>query len=68
MREFTIEDAINIQTEQLALWEKHLVASTFNAIKARTIRDNDKARSVSDIKRGSDIDNFIGNFMLGNKI
>lgn len=37
MREFTIEDAINIQTEQLALWEKHLVASTFNAIKARTI-------------------------------
>jgi hypothetical protein len=59
---FTVEDGIKIQSEQLAQWKKLLLPKVYKDLEKWATEHNDKAKSGNDIIRGTDMDNFIGNY------
>ncbi len=59
---FTVEDAIKIQSEQLAQWKKLLQPKVYKDLEKWATEHNDKAESGNQIIRGTDMDNFIGNY------
>jgi hypothetical protein len=65
--EFTVEDGIKVQTEQLEGWKKILRPAVYNELRKWATKYNDKAHNGYDIARGITLDNFIGNYMLGHK-
>jgi len=66
-KEFTVEDGIEIQAEQLAGWKLILIPEVYEALEEYALRNNHKAQSGRDICRGVDLDNYIGNYMLGHR-
>jgi hypothetical protein len=66
-KEFTVEDGIEIQAEQLAGWKLILIPEVYEALEEYTLRNNHKAQSGRDVCRGVDLDNYIGNYMLGHR-
>lgn len=65
--EFTIEDGIAIQAEQLAQWKTVLIPEVYEALEEYSKRNNHKAKCGYDICRGSDMSSYIGNYMLGHR-
>jgi hypothetical protein len=63
--EFTVQDGITIQTNQLNKWKTILIPEVYEALEEYAKRNNDKAKTGYDICRGGDLDNYIGNYMLG---
>lgn len=59
---FSVEDGIKIQSEQLAQWKKLLQPKVYKDLEKWATEHNDKAESGNQIVRGTDMDNFIGNY------
>jgi hypothetical protein len=60
--EFTIEQGIEVQTRQLEQWEKLLKEEVYNDLKAWAVSTNSEAKTGFSIRRGNDLDNYIGNY------
>jgi hypothetical protein len=58
----TIEQGIQIQNEQLADWKKVLKDDVYEKLVLWTIEMNLKAKTGYDIRRGVELDNWIGNY------
>lgn len=67
-QEFTVEDGITIQTEQLERWKAVLLPEVYTALEEYTTRDNNKAKSGYDICRGTDITTYISSYTFGNRL
>lgn len=65
---FTVEDGINVQTEQLNNWGKVLIPEVFDALKEYATRNNHLAKTGYDIIRGSDLSNYVHNYQLGHRL
>ena len=65
--EFTVEEGIMIQNEQLAQWKTVLIDEVYAALEEYATRNNHKAKCGYDICRGSDMSSYIGNYMLGHR-
>jgi hypothetical protein len=59
---FSVEDGIKVQSEQLAQWKKLLLPKVYKDLEKWATEHNDKAESGNNIIRGTDMDNFIGNY------
>ena len=59
---FSVEDGIKVQSEQLAQWKKLLQPKVYKDLEKWATEHNDKAESGNQIIRGTDMDNFIGNY------
>lgn len=59
---FSVEDGIKVQSEQLAQWKKLLQPKVYKDLEKWATEHNDKAESGNQIVRGTDMDNFIGNY------
>lgn len=64
-KEFTVEEGIKYQMEQLALWKRILIPEVYVALEEYATRNNHEAKSGYDVRRGVDLNNYIGNYMLG---
>jgi len=67
-REFTVEDGIKIQAEQLSHWKKILIPEVYAALEEYATRDNNKAKKGYEVCRGVRLDSYIGNYMLGYRL
>ncbi len=65
--EFTIEEGINIQTEHLRLWKAVLKFEVYEALEEYAKRNNNEAKTGYDICRGTSLDCYINNYMLGHR-
>jgi hypothetical protein len=63
---FTIEDAIVIQDGQLANWKKVLKPAVWKELRDAAKKSNLKASAPTHIARGTDLDSWMANYMLGN--
>jgi hypothetical protein len=64
-KEFTIENAIEIQLEQINRWSSVLKTEAYlELLKEATKRNKKGYKSPSDVFRGVDIDNFIHNNLM----
>jgi uncharacterized iron-regulated protein len=59
---FTIQQAIEIQTEQLLRWKKVLKDEVYQELEKWAKEGNDKILIPTSIRRGSDLTNFIENY------
>ena len=66
--ELTIEEGIKIQSKHLEEWKTILIPEVYEALSEYATRDNHQAKSGYDICRGSRLDNYIGNYMLGHRL
>jgi hypothetical protein len=66
-KEFTIEEGIKYQTEQLAQWKTVLIPEVYAALEEYTMRNNHEAKSGYGIRRGVDLSSYISNYMLGHR-
>jgi hypothetical protein len=64
---FTVEEGINIQTEHLRLWKAVLKLEVYEALEEYAKRKNNEAKTGYDVCRGSDLDFYINNYMLGHR-
>jgi hypothetical protein len=64
---FTVEEGINIQTEHLTQWKTILILEVYEALEEYAKRKNNKAKTGYDVCRGSDLDFYINNYMLGHR-
>jgi hypothetical protein len=64
---FTIEEGIEVQTRQLDLWKTILIPEVYEALEEYTKRNNNEAKSGYDIKRGTTLDFYVSNYMLGHR-
>ena len=64
-KEFTVEDGIEIQRDHLSRWKSVLLPEVYEALEEYALRTNHEANSGYDIRRGTNLDNYIGNYMLG---
>jgi hypothetical protein len=65
--EFTVQQGLEIQARQLQEWESVLKPEVYKALHEYATRENGEAESGSDVKRGVDLSNYIGNYMLGHR-
>jgi hypothetical protein len=65
--EFGIDDAIEIQREHLDQWKTILKPEVYESLEEYALRENHLAKRHQDIKRGTNLDNYIGNYMLGHR-
>ena len=63
--EFTVEQGLEIQARQLAEWKTVLITEVYEALHEYTTRHNHEAKTGNDVCRGTSLDNYIGNYMLG---
>jgi len=63
----TVADGIKYQAEQLARWKTVLIPEVYAALEEYATRNNHEAKSGYDVRRGVDLDNYIGNYMLGHR-
>jgi len=66
-KKFTTENAIKIQTEQLEGWRKLLKKSVFEDLKAWATENNSFKMDGTDVIRGSDLDNYVANYIHNKK-
>jgi len=66
--QFTVEQGLGVQAKQLAQWKSILIPEVYEALHEYATRNNGKAKTGYDICRGSNLDNYIGNYMLGHRI
>ena len=64
-KQFTIEQGLEVQAKQLAEWKSILINEVYEALYEYATRKNHEAKTGWDIRRGTDLDNYIGNYMLG---
>jgi len=60
--EFTVECGIEVQTAHLNKWKKVLKNKVHKDLVTWAISTNGEAKTGYDIKRGNDLDNYIGNY------
>jgi hypothetical protein len=58
----TVEQGIQIQNEQLADWKKVLKEEVYRELALWTMEKNLEANTGYDIRRGVELDNWIGNY------
>ena len=61
-KEFTINDAIIIQQDQLMAWRKVLTPEAFGDLRIYAEQNNRTAKRTEDIIRGSDLSVFVTNY------
>ena len=67
--EFTMQDALDIQKEQLAKWQMVLKDDVYNDLYHFVSRMNSKGyKSPYNVFRGTQIDGYIANYMLGHRM
>jgi len=66
-KEFTIEDGIEVQKDHLSRWKLVLIPEAYEALEEYALRNNGEAKTGYDIRRGSTLDNYMGNYMLGHR-
>jgi hypothetical protein len=66
--EFTVEEGLKIQAEHLTQWKTILIPEVYEALEEYTKRNNDKAQTGYDVRRGCDLDFYINNYMLGHRL
>lgn len=64
---FTVEEGLKIQAEHLTQWETILIPEVYEALEEYAKRKNNEAKTGYDICRGSDLDFYINNYMLGHR-
>lgn len=64
-KEFTLQHGLKIQDEQLAGWKLILLPEVYEALHEYATRKNHEAKTGYDVRRGTDLDNYVGNYMLG---
>ena len=64
---FTVEEGLKIQAEHLTQWKTILISEVYEALEEYTKRNNNKAKTGYDVCRGSDLDFYINNYMLGHR-
>lgn len=64
-REFPLDQGLVIQESQLEGWKKVLLPEVFEKVKIEITKDNDRAITGYDLKRGSDIDDTIHRIIEG---
>jgi len=62
---FTVEKGIEIQTEQLNGWKTVLQPKVYEALVKFATSTNNTAKSGYDVCRGTELSNYIGNYILG---
>lgn len=62
---FTVEQGIEIQTDQLNMWKTVLKEEVYLKLVSLAIKDNDKASSGYDVLRGSDLSSIVANISSG---
>jgi hypothetical protein len=67
--EFTKADGLKVQAAQLAEWKSVLKPAVFKALTAAVNEANAGITSNrgSDVKRGVDLNNWVGNYMCGHR-
>ena len=60
--EFTLDDALRVQKEQILKWKPKIVPELYKAIWAEAHKLNKNVENPYRVFRGSDIDNFIHNW------
>lgn len=61
----TFEDILKIQRKQLDEWKQLLQPHVYEALEKWATEKNDQKKSPYDIIRGTNLDNFIGNYLKG---
>ena len=61
-KEFTINDAIIIQQDQLMAWRKVLTPEAFCDLRIHAEQNNGTAKRPNEITRGSDLSVFVTNY------
>ena len=64
MKDFTIEQGLQVQTRQLNEWKSLLKSKVFEKLKKEVTKDNHLAKDGFDIVRGNSIDNILFNKVL----
>ena len=64
MKDFTIEQGLQVQTIQLNEWKSLLKSKVFEKLKKEVTKDNHLAKDGFDIVRGNSIDNILINKVL----
>jgi hypothetical protein len=64
---FTVEEGLKIQAEHLRLWKAVLKLEVYEALEEYAKRKNNEAKTGYDVCRGSDLDFYINNYMLGHR-
>lgn len=59
--EFTVEQAIGIQSRQLLEWQELLKPEVFEKLKAWATEKNHLKKRGADVIRGTELSNFIAN-------
>lgn len=59
---FTVEKGIEIQTRQLNEWKKILKKGVYEELVKYATEKNHEAKNGWEIRRGSDLNNFVANF------
>lgn len=67
MRKFSVEEGIEVQTEQLKEWKSVLIPEVYEALEEYAKRKNHLAQSGFDICRGTDLSSYIKNYMIGHR-
>jgi hypothetical protein len=57
-----VNTGIAVQKEQLNFWKKILIPTVYKDLEKWATENNDKAKNIYDIMRGSDLDNYIHNY------
>ena len=66
-KKFTTEEGLEIQAKQLEEWKSVLVPEVYNALHEYATRNNNIAKSGWDVCRGTGLNNYIANYMLGHR-
>ena len=67
-KQFAVEQGLEIQAKQLANWKSILLPEVYDAFYEYATRHNHEAKTGWDIRRGTDLSNYIANYMLGHKM
>lgn len=68
MAHFTIQDGLQIQAEQLAAWKEVLRDDVYKFVETWATKDNLEAKTGYDIKRGTELDQLVHNWMTASRI
>jgi hypothetical protein len=67
-KQFEVQQGLDIQAKQLAQWKSILKDEVYEALYEYATRNHSEAKTGWDIRRGTSLDNYIGNYMLGNRM
>jgi len=67
-RQFEVQQGLDIQARQLEGWKSILKDEVYEALHEYATRNNGEAKTGWDIRRGSDLDNYISNYKLGHRL